>query len=181
MAKEKTAYYVPFKNSHSLFLSAESFYLVSNLIHTDVINKMREKDYTFLYQIHAAMVANHALSIELYLKCLSVLEKQKYLSTHNLLELYEDLEIKTQQILNDYFKKFIKNNEAFKGWRKMKTMPRREIKTLLKLAENAFITFRYNHEQKHQSYLVADVANAAKKYLIELNPDWKLIKVRKRL
>lgn len=108
---------------------------------------------------------NLALSIELFLKCLSMILNKKYIESHNLDKLYYEIPLifRTDSIEKHYkdeggLKKYHsidiqakKNQAPSKGMSKKK--PNLEVRKVLARNQNAFVTWRYLFDMKEKNMI----------------------------
>ena len=159
-----------------LFQQAESFFQAAALLfHTATTPQFFRPQFTF-----PSMVCE-ALSAELYLKCLLVIEGKGYPATHNIEELFDQLKSTTQAEIERIAAPqlvFSQNAMAFVHAKENKPgpVPVVTFRHLLHHGRNAFETFRYIHEKSSMPDGVSSsrtIAASVREYLCVLHPGWR--------
>jgi len=115
--------------SKEIFNAAKSFYSGAKVILESAQSNMRDQTIkTFHFPI-LPCITNMVFSLELFIKCLLVVEGKNPRHIHNIYKLYEELSEKTKNSL------FIKASE------------RKEGESLLQEIANAFEDWRYSYEK----------------------------------
>jgi len=118
-----------------------------------------------------AQYVNHSYAFELLLKCISIIENGHYYEGHNLLNLFEKLNLATQtKIISrfDEYKSFRRNRTYFGVFEKI------EFLTVLEEAGTAFIEFRYLFERKNTPHYDLDTAlECLESYIGMIKPELK--------
>lgn len=159
-------------DAKQMFDTAEAFGLAGGLLFSFINERAKKGDYSKAYFGLSAVVANHAFAIEMYFKCVSILEQNDFKKGHELVELFAFLLPHSQQKIksyyNDYVSKNSRINKLLSEGRRLNT----NFEDVLQQASNAFVEHRYAPEGKQQTFLAGDLAKALRKYILELRPDW---------
>ena len=119
------------------------------------------------------MGTNAAFTLELYLKCLLVIERDEYFEGHDLKRFFCRLKGRTQNLLRAHHAEFIKDKPDFKA---MAQSGRKvDLETLLKEARNSFMEFRYAYEEpygKETSFALGGLILGIKQIIFERFPEW---------
>lgn len=156
-----------------IFDTAEAFALASKLMSIEMINRESTGNYSLSYHGIAAIVANHAFAIEMYFKCISLIENGNFRWGHGLLDQYDYLRQSTKDTIKIYFDDIVLNNQTINKWKQEgRKIPDMDILAVLKQANLAFEEYRYMPDGNHQTYLASDIAKALRKYILEIKTDW---------
>jgi hypothetical protein len=97
--------------------------------------------------LNLAMATNAAFALEMYLKCLLLLENgEAPPRTHDVQDLFHALNESTQSDLTKDHKKFFHDTPTAVEQARVSGTPTK-LEELLKLGRHAFVDFRYAHEQ----------------------------------
>ncbi len=144
-----------------LFNSAGAYYLGATLL-----MKPLPQETTASHLLVQPAVTCAALSLKLYLKCLLALEgKDKEDSIYQIVELYRALSNDTEKLILQKFDEF--SNTALSS---------DELLKHLEALDNAFVRWRYIHEEDAKSVNLADLDEmilAVKATINSLRPDWE--------
>jgi hypothetical protein len=160
-------------DAKEMFDTAEAFDLASKLVAFEKYKRELNGDYSLSYHGIAAIVANHAFAIEMYFKCLAIIEKGHFLFGHKLADQYNFLDQVARDKIKTYYNDFVQNNPTLERWKtQFSKLPNMDLTSVLQQANKAFEEHRYMPEGDHQTYLAGDVSKALRKYILELKPDW---------
>jgi hypothetical protein len=117
-------------------------------------------------QLHRTcpLVVMEALAVELYLKCLSQIERSGYRHGHDLRLLFDDLSAESRASIRRHYDEI----QGTLDWEPV------TLDEALDRSADAFIEFRYVYETKGQTvfYCAGVIATAAKLTITALHPDW---------
>ncbi|MGI9088131.1 MAG: hypothetical protein ACR2HH_10405 [Chthoniobacterales bacterium] len=115
-----------------------------------------------------------ALTLEMYLKSLLLMENSEHRRGHDLYKLFNYLNPKTRGELSRDFDKNTARNLAFLAEAKMRKTPI-DLKSLLILGRHSFSDFRYPHELKGRSQTVFGLKGLAvciRRRITAIHPEW---------
>jgi len=157
-----------FLNPKEIFNTAEVFSRAADLINKEM---QTNKDFSLM----APFVVNRAFSLELYLKCLIVLEKgfiPKDKKVHGLKDLYGLISAKSKQVIKSNYNKLVANDITLKIAHREKNIDL-DLSTVLNKISSAFVKWRYIYEKNFTDfYSVKTIAISIKKRIFELKPEW---------
>jgi hypothetical protein len=144
-------------NPHCIFLIAEAFDKACQAL-TDTIP---EQDG---FTRSTVIPPNAALTLELYLKCLSVLEHGSYVEGHDLGQLFRLLGRETKQALEKKWKKAVAETECFQ-----------DLEECLSLGKDSFVKFRYAFEPASAGtvWALGKLIPIVKSLILHNRPQWK--------
>jgi len=150
-AKAKSA------NPHDIFLTAEAFDRACQAL-ADTIPKQD----AFTRSI--VIGHNAALTLELYLKCLLVLEHGSYVEGHDSQKLFRLLGRQTKQALEKKWKKVVAGTEWFE-----------DLEECLSLGRDSFVKFRYAFEPASVGvvWALGALIPIVKSLILHLRPQWE--------
>jgi hypothetical protein len=121
-----------------------------------------------------AIATNAAFSLEMYLKCLLLLEHGQAPRVHDIYDLFHALSSSTQSELTKDHEKFVNSNPLFLE-QACQTGSTTDLEELLKLGRNAFTDFRYAHEQIPSGTVwgLNGLTFCVCQRILKLRPDWK--------
>ena len=119
-------------------------------------------------------VVNGALAIELYLKCLYMLEKQKREKIHDLERIFDKLSIETKKTLEENFESSINKKEVKESLSEMerisKIKSQTNFRTFLEETGKVFVRARYFFEREQFSFhCYPQIREVLLKRITELN------------
>jgi hypothetical protein len=123
-------------------------------------------------------VTLEAFSLELYFKCLLRIDGHVITREHDYRRLYNPLGVVRQATITKYFKEFAKASSTVAVIRARKPPAPYDpdnIDSVIDFSKDAFESFRYIYEPekaKTSNYVAADVRQAIRKLILELNPNW---------
>jgi len=126
-------------DSKLAFLSAEAFLEICKVL----IAAVRRGNMKILT---LAIATNAAFSLEMYLKCLLLLEEGRAPYGHDIYRLFHSLSQSTRSELTKDHEAFVNSKPSFAAQARQ-TGTSTNLEELLKLGRNAFTAFRYAHEQ----------------------------------
>lgn len=101
----------------------------------------------------APFIVNAAFSIELYLKCLYMIENNKPSRyTHNFFDIYKHLSNDSKGFIEAVFNMLLEQDSLFKELQKRIPSTDTEFESILREAGNAFARWRYSYEGKLTSF-----------------------------
>jgi hypothetical protein len=161
----------PFNNPKEIFINGEPFYLAAHLLYLQVI-ELQKNNQPFIETMKASF-ANHALAVEIYLKCLQCLDHKEYYPIHPLDQLFNTLHPDTKAKIISNFETLSANNIMTQMIIKaIGPLKKFDFETLLTEASKAFENFRYSFDRKTESYQMEDIANAIRRTILESHSDW---------
>jgi hypothetical protein len=115
-----------------------------------------------------------ALSLELYLKTLLLLETKQYRSGHDLLRLFRHLGQQTRTELSSAHEKYMTTVPSFVAQIK-ESGCNTDLESLLILSRNTFVDFRYPHQLGRRKALfgLQGFTGLVRERILALKPDWK--------
>ena len=149
-AKAKSA------NPHNIFLTAEAFDTACQAL-ADAIPKQD------VFTRSIVIGHNAALTLELYLKCLLVLEHGSYVEEHDSQKLFRLLGRQTKQALEKKWKKAVAGTDF------------QDLEECLSLGKDSFAKFRYAFEQASVGvvWALGALIPIVKSLILHLRPQWK--------
>ena len=142
-------------NARGILWSADCFRLSARLLFEEVLQGKTR------FALGFGVLA--AFSVELFLKCLLVIEAGQYPETHNLKKLFAQLKPETR---NELRKKHDANAE-----RKAKFGT---LEELLEQGQDAFERFRYSFEKGEETGFALNLlGEVVRQKIISLHPDWE--------
>jgi hypothetical protein len=120
-----------------------------------------------------ALATNAAFSLEMYLKCLLLLEQGLAARGHDIHALFHSLSSSTQSELTRAHEKFVESNSALMERLSQEGLPT-NLEDLLKRGRNAFTDFRYAHEQipSKTDFALNGLTKCVRERILELQPSW---------
>lgn len=167
-----------FKEPHKIFLQAEACWEI-NFVADDIAYSLKPVTNTittdsYLFCFTSISAFNQALAAELFLKCLSVIEKECYLDKHPLTQLFKFLPIEIQNRIEKHYESILKNNTGHQKWKNK--FPEKDYTLFgsLKRSANTFINHRYNFNSDFNElgFELSNSVNAFRTVILELKPDW---------
>lgn len=156
-----------------MFNQARAFCLASALLRTTNGNDRYPIDDSDRISLYLVATTNLAFSIELFLKCLILIETQKPTTGHDLGVLYSKLSPNTQSKIESEFNKLYLNSAALKTLPD-KAMKLHTIQEVLETNSNTFEKYRYFYERglKHgQGNMgLGEIAQALQIVISQIDP-----------
>ena len=153
------------QKAQRIFDEAENFFLASNIL----ANSIDKSDELKKLGMRNVFNINHAFAIELYLKCLQIIEKGNYQGGHVLIKLFNRLDYSTKDTIRHLYNQkwlemrystifFIKPNEG-------------DFVELLKEIKEPFVAFRYLSENEDglPLYKLENAINCLRSVIFELD------------
>jgi HEPN domain-containing protein len=160
------------KDLHLMFRVAEAFLTVAQAARRDLGDGHPD-------ELNYPLAVNHALSLEIYLKCLVYLEGKTLDREHGLKTLFEMLDNSTQERAEQYYEQFRINSPYCQA---MEAELRRlgrdpaveyEFKAALAKGSDAFVKMRYAYEgELGRNYLLMPLELGIRRIILERNPSW---------
>jgi HEPN domain-containing protein len=159
-------------NAKKIFFESTTYFIASQCIEKEVNNLMGNegrKDSKRIHSLVDAAIVNNSFSVELLLKCLSVIQTREYCMIHDLKKLFDKISCDVQGKIIDcynnnhisYFNDFISPNG-----------PKYDFITLLTEAKDTFPELRYSFQKyPNKRYLLVGVIKSIKEIILELMPD----------
>jgi HEPN domain-containing protein len=121
-----------------------------------------------------AMATNAAFSLEMYLKCLLLLETGNALWGHDLYDLFRTLSESTRSELTRAHEEFVESNPALMERLSQEGLAT-DLEQLLKRGRSAFSDFRYAHEQipLNTDFALNGLTYCVRERILMLRPEWK--------
>jgi hypothetical protein len=121
-----------------------------------------------------ALATNAAFALEMYLKCLMLLEQGHARYGHDLHNLFHSLSQSTQSELTREHEKFVKSDPAYMARVSKEGLPT-NLEELLRLGRNAFTDFRYAHEQipSKTDFALNPLTYCVRERILKLQPEWR--------
>jgi hypothetical protein len=150
------------------FLSAEAFLEVCKVLTAALRAGNRRV-------LSLALATNAAFSLEMYLKCLLLLEQGLAARGHDIHALFHSLSSSTRSELTRAHEKFAGSNSALMERLSQEGLPT-NLEELLKRGRNAFTDFRYAHEQipSKTDFALNGLTKCVRERILELQPSWDL-------
>ena len=125
-------------------------------------------------------MAISAFSSELYFKCLLCLERNDVPGDHNLKRLFEALQVRTRQELDDLWDIHIRRPENKILIEQMRHEPKGEeiqldLRYALNVGANSFMELRYFYEKEQSYFLILDLPNLIRVVILKRIPTWDSI------
>ena len=149
-----------------LFMSAQRFREAADVLSKHISENLE----LHLGQPYAVVCA---FSIELYLKCLLVMERGSYPRDHDLEELFRNLGSGTKGTLTRRFNSLDEKSNRRAAMRKDGFQT--DLKTELKRSKDAFELLRYahEHESKRAAFGLSLLIPCLVQVIFEKQPDWE--------
>jgi len=113
-----------------------------------------------------------AFSVELFLKCLILVEKGNFQPTHKIQELYLKLPMTSQKAISDKFDEFIATSPTIRAMQAEYPNISSKLDDVLKVVNEAFVDWRYIFEGNAGSlYGLGELCEAIRGRIIEIKPD----------
>ncbi len=157
-----------------IFRTANIFNHAASVINKKMVEELENKGSTML---PAAGLTNCMLALELYLKCLYVLESgKKIIRTHSIKELYDSITPAAQSEIQTLFEEAKRQNPTMQALASQFPDNEYSLDAVLELVNEAFIEWRYAFEKNAGSlYGHAELIFATRTYILERKPEWKLL------
>ena len=154
-------------NPQDVFRTAESFAMACAALHTAAL----EKKFVVMTVVMATL---EALTLELYIKSLLLVESGVYRSGHDLFKLFKYLDPQTQMELSKAHDRYLANNPSFVIEAKLKNFPT-DLESLLIKGRHSFTDFRYVHEGKAKKTVFGlhGLAVCIRERIIKARPEWQ--------
>jgi transcriptional regulator with XRE-family HTH domain len=123
----------------------------------------------------APLAVNSALAVELYLKCLLLLEGKSYAPVHDLKSLFDSVDTDDKERIKQFFTEDIARKEYIKRIQASNPEMRYEVEPILEAANKAFEEWRYIFEEKDYTryyYGLEEVREAVERIILEIKPEW---------
>lgn len=126
-----------------------------------------------------------AFSLELYLKCLILLEGNKYTGTHKLDKLFQKLSQDSQTAIRNGCTPLLQMQNIWNGVPRPPSsppLPVLDFDYALQASRNAFDVFRYVYETEKLdggNWFGQPIIQCTKERIIALRPEWKDLELRK--
>lgn len=159
--------------SEKVFKTAQIFEKAAAILTREF---QRELERTGVTNLPAAIIVNLAFSLELYLKCLKIIETgSQPKKIHNLHNLYQSLSPGSKTKIENYYEEFIQSNPLAIAVKSEFKDIKLDIDTALSEADKAFIEWRYIYEFRPKGFStgVGDAVKAVRRYILELKPEWR--------
>jgi hypothetical protein len=164
-----------------IFLHAASFHKSYDFLCRSTANLAADadnltKDQRFGIIAHPAMVLS-VFASELYLKCLLCVEKGVVPAKHDLMVLFEGLDVSTRHELDDLWDADIRRPERKMVLDQIRQMPngqnlRLDLRYALEKGANAFNELRYFYEREQSFFLLSDFPFLIRKAILRRMPSW---------
>lgn len=127
------------------------------------------------------IAANLALGLELYLKCLILLDGKNPKRKHNLKSLFDELSPKSKDAIQKNHRELLKTDPSIRAesakLRLRGENPERvfDFHSSLQKSANAFEQSRYPFDPSYEAhtYLAVPIEKATRRVIIDRNPGWK--------
>jgi len=152
-------------NARDTFLSAEAFMSALGIL---LRTAPEEKRYGIVLGTLEPFI------LELYLKCLIMLETGDHKRGHDLYKLFQFLNPQTQRELGHAFDEYVARFPSFINEAKINKWPVK-LEPLLIRGRRAFEEFRYLHEHKDGTTLwgVKGLVIGVRERILQLHPEWE--------
>jgi hypothetical protein len=149
------------------FLSAEAFLEICKVM----VAALENGNFRIL---SLGLATNAAFALEMYLKCLLLLESGLAARGHDLYNLFHKLDQSTQSDLTKDHEEFLKRNQAFVAKAQETGLPT-DLEELLKLGRSAFTDFRYAHEQvpSETDFALNGLTYCVRQRILKKQPKWE--------
>jgi HEPN domain-containing protein len=154
-------------DAKSAFLTAEAFLEVCKAI-------LEERKRGNTRMLNLALATNAAFSLEIYLKCLLLLEEGDARRGHDIYKLFHELNSSTQSELTKAHDAFVRSKPSLVSEMRGKRLST-DLKELLKRGRNAFVNFRYTYEQvtPKSDFALNGLTYCIRERILKLRPEWK--------
>ena len=122
--------------------------------------------------------ACQAFALELYFKCIQVIETGSFIEGHYLINLFNGISKENQNRIIVNHNRIIENHSMHKQYKKSQLLKNKDMSFLkiLERSSKAYENYRYifmsNPKEKNEAYLTFTV-HACKILIEELKPEWK--------
>lgn len=121
----------------------------------------------------APIITNTAFSIELYLKCLYLIEKGKPAKGHFLDKLYRDLTKETREIIEVTYDMLVPQSQTIALLKQKVPNMKTDLESVLKEMSNSFVKWRYSYEGGITGFPASGpLIDAIRLRIKMLKPDW---------
>jgi hypothetical protein len=148
------------------FRSADAFAIACGVLHTES-QAPRAVILTFV------LATLEALTVEMYLKSLLLMEKNEYRRGHDLYKLFKFLGPQTRDELSKAHDSYILKHQSFLAQAKRSNYPT-DLESLLIRGRHSFSDFRYPHEQKGSKTVFGlhGLGVCIRQRIIAVHPEW---------
>ncbi len=147
------------------FRTAEAFLEASEVLHTDG----KAGNDRLLVPVFAVLAA---FQLEMYLKCLLLIEENLHREGHDVLKLFQYLSDKTQAELTQAHEAYIADSPDFLAHLKAKNISP-DLLTLLEHGRNALTDFRYAYQGKAKSiWALTSLTMSIRARIKKARPEW---------
>lgn len=121
------------------------------------------------------LATNSALTLEMYLKCLLLLETGSTWHGHDVYKLFKHLPDATQSELATAHDKFVADNPVLKAKWMDSTGVELDLESLLKAGRDTFVKFRYAWEEipSKTNWGLNGFIKCVREYILKLHPEWE--------
>lgn len=153
-------------SAENAFRTAEAFSEASEGLH----KSGREGNDKLLVLVFATLAS---FQLEMYLKCLLLVEQGLHREGHDVLKLFRCLSDKTQAELTAAHDEYQSDFPPALAELKRRNIPS-DLITLLDRGRRAFMDFRYAHENKGNSFwALTGLTRLIRERILRLRPEWK--------
>jgi hypothetical protein len=165
--KESIIDYVYTNDSQGIFTAAECFNKAADLIENEIKGNSNQE---IILGLTNASITNHSFSIELFLKCLQVIEQGRFKTCHNLLVLFNEL----NQVLRDRIISGFNDSHTYFPDSVVVTIrdKKYDFLEIITEAKNSFTESRYYFESKGllYNYALKNATDCIKGIILECDP-----------
>jgi hypothetical protein len=152
-------------SARDAFRTAEAFLEASEVLHADG----KAGNDRLLVIVFATLAA---FQLEMYLKCLLLVEEGLHREGHDVLKLFQSLSVKTQAELTQAHETYIADCPEFLALLKSRNLSA-DVLSLLDRARDAFRDFRYAHEGKGGStWALTSLVMSIRSRILRAHPEW---------
>ena len=154
-------------SAENAFRTAEAFFEASEVLHASG----RAGNEKLLVIVFATLAS---FQLEMYLKCLLLLEEGLHREGHNVLKLFQCLSDKTQTELTKAHNEYLAQFPAFLALLRHKNLSP-DLISLLDRGHRGFTEFRYAHENKggKSTWALTGLMMPIRERILKLKPQWK--------
>ena len=164
---------IPRERAYDMFLIGEAYCYAGQTL-ADHIGDLPAREMRYV------VTANLALGLELYFKCLALMDGGSVRLSHDLVKLFGELPLNTQNAIRDSHKQYLKSDihqHTCVSAKDHGQDPDKlfEFDSSLAASNRAFEKSRYPYDPDYtdHAYLAVPIERATRKVIIDRHPAWK--------
>jgi hypothetical protein len=162
-------------SQYDIFLTADAYFESAKILR----RSLSPVDMNNLEDFQYVLVANHSFALELFLKCLLVMDRQKVPHHHRLDDLFKGLLPSTRDMIRNCYMDILEKDPAKAEYARLRGVGEDPEKTFaldnaLAASSRAFEYSRYPYDPSYRThaYFGDWIAEAVRKVVIDRRPAW---------